>query len=452
MVRLRLLVLAAAATLSTAVLGGGVALANGRPPATVDVHTRPGNANEVYVATTFGLLISHDDGCSFQWVCEQNIGYGGTFDPKYKIARDGTLYATTFEGLRISRDGGCSFTTAGARRTPTLDGVWVDALDLGPDDDVWIGTAESGGSNDVYHSTDAGHVFDAKGLKSSTIWWKSIKVAASNPNRVYVSGYQVAASSPDLSALPPDRRGPGPAAFVMRTDDAGAHWAPATLTDMQLASTPVVMVEAVDPLDGDILYARSLGANPPSGDRLYRSIDAGETWEEVLASADAIRRVLFTHDHRVLVATIAGGISASADGRTFAPLPNQPQTACLDERSDGTLFACGTNWDPDFMAVARSADATTWTKTFRFAELAGPLQCPHATAQFQQCESLYWPVTREQFGAEPPACAAGLPDAPGPPPGSGGCCDAGAGGPVSALAGLALYALVAARRRRGATR
>src|SRR5678816_4665147 len=84
-----------------------VALANGRPPITNGVKFRPGDNHSLYVATTFGLLVSHDDGCSFRWVCEQNIGYGGTFDPQYRIATDGAIFATTFTGLRVSRDGGC---------------------------------------------------------------------------------------------------------------------------------------------------------------------------------------------------------------------------------------------------------------------------------------------------------------------------------------------------------
>jgi hypothetical protein len=65
-----------------ALLYPAAALANGRPPLTNGVHFRPGDNHSLYVATTFGLLVSHDDGCSFRWICEQNIGYGGTFDPK----------------------------------------------------------------------------------------------------------------------------------------------------------------------------------------------------------------------------------------------------------------------------------------------------------------------------------------------------------------------------------
>jgi hypothetical protein len=68
-----------------AVIGPAVALANGRPPLTNGIHFQPGDNQSLYAATTFGFLVSHDDGCSFRWICEQNIGYGGTFDPKYRI-------------------------------------------------------------------------------------------------------------------------------------------------------------------------------------------------------------------------------------------------------------------------------------------------------------------------------------------------------------------------------
>ena len=102
------------------------AAANGRNPHAVGIYFRPGDPDAMYVATTFGFLASHDGGCTFDWMCEQSIGYGGTWDPHYAVSMDGTIFATTFEGLRISRDGGCTFTTA----APT-NSLWIDALTIG---------------------------------------------------------------------------------------------------------------------------------------------------------------------------------------------------------------------------------------------------------------------------------------------------------------------------------
>ena len=434
------------------VAAASVAHANGRPPATTGVFTREGDARTIYVATTFGLLVSQDDGCSFRWMCEQSIGYAGQFDPKYAIARDGTLYATTFTGLRVSRDGGCTWQTATAKNTPGpggIAGLWVDALDLGPDDEVWVGTAQSGGTNNVYLSDDAARTFRPMRLRSDVIWWKSVRVAPSDARRIYVSGYKVAPAAADVVGAPPDEHPGQPATYVFRSDDRGATWTGQPLTGWQMASAPLALVEAVDPANPDHVFARSFGANPPGGDRLYRSTNGGATWTEVVATTDAIRRVLFTHDGKIIVATVASGVYESTNGgQTFEALPGQPQMACLDERSaDGTLFACGSNWDPDFKALGRSSDAGRWDKVFRFVELAAPLSCPRQTAQYQTCEAKVWPTLQEQFGAHAPACAGPVvPDAAVPPVEHGGCCDARGEGAASAMIALVVMGLVTRRR------
>ncbi|HLL24661.1 MAG TPA: hypothetical protein VK427_21160, partial [Kofleriaceae bacterium] len=151
------------------------AAANGRAPLTNGVFFRATDARSIYVRSTFGLLVSHDDGCSFRWICEKAIGYGGEFDPKYAVTADGTIFATTFAGLRMTRDG-CTWTTA-----PVGTGeLWVDAIDIGPGGDVWVATAESAAPNNVFRSTDNGATFAPKNLASNTVWWKSVKVAPSN--------------------------------------------------------------------------------------------------------------------------------------------------------------------------------------------------------------------------------------------------------------------------------
>ena len=147
----------------------------------------PAITKSLYVATTFGLLVSHDDGCSFRWICEQNVGYGGTFDPKYRIATDGTIFATTYTGLRVSRDGGCTFTTATAGQPANDPGriadTWIDAIDIGPAGDVWVATADSTKPNNIYRSTDNGQTFEPRGMLSQTIWWKSLALAPSRAAR-----------------------------------------------------------------------------------------------------------------------------------------------------------------------------------------------------------------------------------------------------------------------------
>lgn len=437
--RLAALVAAAAAALAA---GVGPAAANGRFPSSVSVAFRPGDQDDIYLGVTFGLLLSHDDGANFYWVCEQNIGYEGTFDPKYRIGDNGDIYATTFEGLRVSRDGGCSFTTATAGQDPNgagyLAGIWIDAIDVGPDGAVWVATAEAGRPNDIYRSTDRAQTFAPLGLSSSQVWWKSIGVAPTDGNRAYVTGYQVTQTGPDGGAIPPT-------VHLYRTDNAGGDWTQQPISAFQLGSSPLLLVEEVDPTNADVLFVRSVRAVPPAGDKLYRSDDGGGTFTDVLTTTDTIRSVVMRADGRVLVATQMGGMHTSSDrGLSFTPLAGAPEAACLGDRGDA-LFACGANWEPDFFALGRSTDAASWTKVVRYVEMKGPLACSAGTMQRDLCEAKLWPAIREQFGVQEPL----TPDAPAPSD-PRGCCDAGGGaaGPAG-LAALVAGLLFRRRRVRG---
>jgi MYXO-CTERM domain-containing protein len=430
----------------------GVARANGRSPQTIGVYPKPGEPQTLYLATTFGLLETKDEGCTFRWMCEQNIGYGGTWDPHYAIGSDGTIFATTYEGLRISRDGGCSFETATAS-LPMADpnriaDIWIDALDIGPTGEVWVGTAETGHSNDVFVSADNGATFAPRGMMSPEIWWKSVKVAPTNPAIVYISGYQVAGT---------------PTAYAFRTSNGGMQWTPSPLTGVQYAATPVLRIKAVDPIDPDVVYMASEGANPPGGDRLYRSADGGMTWTEVLATSATVHDVVIRDGTHVVVATqirttssVMGGpaYQSSNAGMSFEPMTAAPQLACVAKRADGTLFGCGANWDPDFKAMARSTDGgATWEKVWRFVEIAGAVQCTDGTVQRDTCELALWDCPscstdlKRQFGAKGPACGAQGSDPPVPPP-KKGCCSAGSGGPTAMVSLLLVFAAGLTRRRR----
>jgi uncharacterized protein (TIGR03382 family) len=434
-------------------LAASVAHANGRPPLTNGISFRPGDPHTFYVRSTFGLVISPDDGCTMYWICEDNIGYGGTFDPVFKVAADGSIFATTYAGLRVSRDGGCSFTTNASLPANT----WVAALDISPTGEIWIGTASSGAPNDVYASSDNGTVFAPRGLASRQIWWKSVKVAPSHPTRVYVAGYQVAGAR-----LPSGGQAP-PVAHLERSDDDGASWTDEPLAGVKYGPTPILMVDAVDPANPDVAYVVSIGANPPNGDLVYRSNDGGVTLAEVLATTDTVRDIVVTGATTVLVATQLGGSFASTDGgRSFSKMPSAPQLACLGLSPGGTLIGCGANWQPDSMSLAKSTDSgSTWSKVWRFVNLDGPLHCPAGTAEHDTCADQEWSALRQQFGASGPVCGddAGHKQLDVPHPGpssprqatpkrSGGCCDAGDDATTALTLGGALALWLGGRRRR----
>ena len=399
------------------------AFASGHSRASDGVAFQRGDPASIYVATTFGLLISHDDGCSFRWVCETSLGVGGDYEPRYRIAQDGTIFATTYDGLRISRDGGCTFTTAGG----AIAGAWIDAIDLGPTGDVWVTTADGRRPNDVFRSTDNGATFESRGLLSRTIWWKSVAVAPSDASRAYASGYEVA--------------GRAPTAHVMRSDDAGAHWTELSLTGVAFGTTPLIYVLAVDPEHPDTLFVVSSGARAPGGDRLYRSIDGGRAWTEVLTTAAAIRSVAIAPGGRVWAAASGQGFASRDDGATFAPI-DEPLT-CVGRRDDGALFGCTSGE----AVLARSSDDHPWQSVLGLGQIAGPVACPEGTRD-RSCGQ-QWPALARELGAKSPSCPA-RPRPTTTRAGRSGCCDAGADGPLTAI--LALLVARRARRRDGSAR
>jgi hypothetical protein len=431
------------------VLAAAVASANGRPPQTNAIYFKPGDVHSLYVRTTFGVFLTHDDACTMSWLCETDVGTGGTDDPVLAVGSDGTIFAGTHtHGVLVSHDDACSFT----RNTSFPDNTWVDALDRGPTGEVWVATASGGMPNDVFASTDNGATFTSRGMFSQTIFWKSVKIAPSNAQRVYITGYQIAGTLPDGGQMQPTPH-------LMRTDNSGTSWTESPLGGvMQYGPMPTLLVLAIDPANPDIAYISSLGANSPGGDRLYRTTDGGQTLTEVLATTGTIASVVVKGQTVYAVTQIQSGqyliggpaYVSTNGGMSFDVLPNAPQLSCLALREDGMLFGCGANWDPDFKAVATSTDGMTWTKLWRFVEMYGPLNCPAGTAEQDVCSEQQWPGMLTQFAPTGPSCGtqAGKVfgvnpvDATPPPKKKTGCCDAGGGAPGSALlAGLVALAL-----------
>ncbi len=361
--------------------------ANGRFPASVAVHfDRSGNT--ILLSATFGLLVSNDGGDSFVWLCEDSIGYGGTFDPDFAVANNGDFFATTFDGLRRSSDAGCTWETV------TLGSLspnaWAEEVTVAANGHVWVTTATTAQANDVFVDRADGLGFVSAGLQTPTGWWKSIQGAPSDSSRVYVTGYQVSGAG-DAE----------PIVHLRRTDNDGGDWIPLPTTSFKLGPEPQLRIATVSAADPALVFAVSDGAGEPIGDLLYRSVDAGVTWKEVLQTSDVITSVVALADGRVLVATIGDGLRISTTSGTagsFSAVPTPPRAACMAAAPNGELFGCGTNWEPDNFALGRSADGENWTKVVRFQELSGPLSCPSTTPQVQVCAARVWPGICSQFG------------------------------------------------------
>lgn len=404
--------------------------ANGRLPSIISIHPRPGS-DDLALWSTWGLLLARGER-RFRWMCENALKVGGAFDPDLVFRADGSLVITTFEGVLINKDG-CTF-------EPTALGAkFISQLAEGPDGALYAAAVEAS-DGAIYKSTDGGATFPSKFSPGRpNDWWESLEVAPSNPQRLYLSGFRFADGRKDP--------------LVFRSDDGGASFAAVTVPQPATGTVSDTSIVGIGRTDANLVFAKvtyALGDTTPA-DRIYRSTDAGMSWTAVLTAPAPITGFELRRDGTVLAATVANGAWSSSDnGATFTAFAPGLQVSCLKELENGSLLACGQNYEPDFMAVASSADARSWTKVFRFSEAAGPVDCAVGTLQCDTCQLLLWCGLREQLGieADPTTCALDGPDGstcggPLPDDGSGGCCGAAGGdeAPTTALLAALLVAL-----------
>jgi hypothetical protein len=107
----------------------------------------------------------------------------------------------------------------------------------------------------------------------------------------------------------------------------------------------LIYVRAVSPADANVVFLQSLAAAPPIGDRLYRSIDGGLSFSEVLVTTDPITDVVVHDATTVIAATQSGSFRSTDGGATFQPLAIP--LACLGQRSDGAMYGCMSSFAGD---------------------------------------------------------------------------------------------------------
>jgi len=426
--------------------------ANGRPPGTISIEARAGHPDDVVIGTTFGVVITHDGGGTWRWLCEAGLGYGGPFDPHLVWFGSGTIVVTALKGLQVSSDG-CTW------RTPTeLGGRFASVIARAGEHALFAAVSDADDAH-LYRSADEGQTFtQVSSPGPENTYWESIAVAPSDPDRVYLAGW----------VITPERTKD---VVLVASRDGGKTFAPMASASLAPRSPQsAITVVAIAPTDPDQLYVRVTNQAGKPGDAIYRSGDAGAHFVKVLALADSITGLVVRHNGDVLAQAPQLGLYRSKDhGRSFSRFTTSPALHghCLIETSDDALWSCTENFGAERMGAARSPDGTTWSRTLRYEELAGPVACPAGTKQ-ASCATHDWCAVRTQLGVSgddarcttasttaDPGPSIAVPATP-PTPGSAaapqahatrrGCCDAG-GGDVSIA--LAMMTWLGLRRRRG---
>jgi MYXO-CTERM domain-containing protein len=443
-VRFRLLF--AATTITALGLASETAQANGRFPESNHISFATHDPNIVYMRVTFGLLMSKDRGKTWEWICEQAIGFSGVEDPMYASTPNGTLIGTTFQGLTLSRDNACTW---GFVKGELDKQVFIDLAQSPVDAKTVVAFASSYDKQDdagnilftskVYETKDEGASFTALGgALDSTFLGYTIDLTKTDPNRIYITSV----------------RDPGtqPQGFLLISRNKGQSWDEVPIPFVE--GERAVFIAAVDPTNAERVYLRtSNGTDKPTRLLLVDvEPDGGVKPLRTLYSAQGalLGFALSPDGSKVWIGgTKDGLLQASTTDFTFAK-KSALEVQCLTYADDG-LWACS-NEKSGFVAGLSKDEGVTFEPKLHFCDIRGPLVCPPTSLQAEKCAPA-WSSQRVGLGCEGPDGGDGGRLKPGEEPlvePGGNCnCRTSPTSPWAAIvtAGLAVLALLRLRRR-----
>jgi hypothetical protein len=381
--------------------------ANGRDPYTSSIHWKRGAEQNVVAGMTFGLVISHDGGATWQWMCEKAVGYGGMYDPDYEYTSSGAIFATTFDGLKVMRDG-CSF----ASTPPGM--TFVSRVEQATDGTVYFAAADPNDAK-IYKSTDDGVTFPTSaspGLPND--WWQSIEVAPSDPTVVYLTGYRL------VMKCTPNSGNPGAACttntdctsggmcepqkefLLFKSGNSGTTFTPMSQLGGTTSANSTIDIVGISPTNPQTLYVKVTLETGSVGDSIYRTMNGGTSWTKILSkSSNFGLAFLIRSDGSCVAGTREMGAWKAANcstvtEQTWTTLAGAPHIGCLYENAAHEVWACTQNTaipqlglDGDNYGIMKSTDLATWTGVLKYQEIQAPVPCAAGTVQDDQCVERY---------------------------------------------------------------
>jgi hypothetical protein len=475
--------LAATASALAVLAATGPASANGRYPASNQILFSPGDPGLVVLRATFGILLSHDAGATWTWLCESALGLpaAASEDPSLAVTGSDAIVAGIYGGLETSPDTGCTWSFAGGalanqnvvdvtvrRDAPrsVLALTSTYAQDAGVD-------GSSGYLSQVYESADDGAHWAPFGVPidpAVTVTSLDVVAGAGGALTVYAVGFRVATPTAPV--------------FLVGT---ASGWTPRPMPP--LSHEISMYIAGIDPGAG-LVYLRSEGAPIAGQSRLFVTGDQGQSFQAPLVLSGPMLGFALSPDGATIYAGSAqDGLYVGSRGNLDASTPFRKASSihvqCLAAR--GTeLWACSDEAS-GFVAGVSTDEGATFAPKLHLNGIQSAIACPaDATATqcsgaaFQQlCQSLKG-CAAQDGGADAAtgADAAGMPDGASdggsdasaggaepheggaetsPPTASGGCsggCSAAGGGAAPGIAAsIAAVPMLLRRRtrRRGPT-
>lgn len=375
---------AAAAAIGLGLATPNRAAADGAFPDSMQIFVPADAPHRIILATNFGLIVSDDDGATWEWSCEprtddNTILYQKAASPSQRI-----FAVLIAHPMVYSDDLACTWTASGG----TL--ASLNARDAFTDptsaDNVLAAAVTPTNMlqpTSVYRSTDGGLTFGPaliSGPAGGDIL--GVENAVSDPATMYVAMYGSANNTIDP--------------ILARSTDTGVTWSSTDLGPMLGPAS--IRIIAVDPADARRLYLR-IGI-PSGGEKLGMSTDGGHTIAEPVSVDKQLTAFARLASGTILVAGLDSnnhgvGFRSTDGGATFVPWPNPPHLRALAER-DGKLYAAADNFLDLFAAGVSTDEGLTWKPLLTYDQVKRVKACVKDACQ-TTCQNMalltLWPAS-----------------------------------------------------------
>ena len=417
----------------------GNARANGAFPDSLQVLLPADQPHRIILATNFGLIISDDDGATWEWTCEPR-GNDNTILYQQAARPSTRLFAVLVNhGLNYSDDDACTWTpSGGALSTAVAHDAFADPTNQARIFAIAAVPGDGFVPSSVYRSDDGGLTFgNALDTAPAGGDLLGVESAVSDPASVYLAIYGTqGATAGQLEPL------------LGRSTDGGAHW---TTRSLAASLGPAAFrIIAVDPTNPQRLFLRVTEA---FDEKIAVSSNGGATFAEPITVDEQ-----FTAFARLASGTIllAGSNDSKPvawrstdNGATFQTWPSPPHLRALAER-DGKLYAAADNFLDQFALGVSTDQGANFQRLLTFDQVKRVKPCVREFC-YDLCSNLadltLWP---QQVCGQAPDAGARTDAGTGKLVSKGCSCDAGGQATGRGTGALLVFgaALVAVRRRR----
>ncbi|HWP06217.1 MAG TPA: MYXO-CTERM sorting domain-containing protein [Polyangiaceae bacterium] len=327
----------------------------------------PDAPDHLYLRSTFGLLVTRDQGATWDFLCEEGMGYRDV-EPPMAILPGGTILLALPEGVSRSDPSGCDFSRA--------DGIGETVVDLArvpSEPKSAVAVSLSGAVSTLWASTDEGRSFAAVGKPIDGLIATTVDVATTDADRIYLSGLD------------------GTQGVLLRSGDRGETFKSFPVPNTTTGRRPYIA--AVDATDENTVYVRLVGVQG----ELQVTRDGGKSFETLLDTTLAVKGFAVSPDGSTVLASndFDGTFRASTSDYAFERISCGGH-ACLSW-SDAGLFGCGDDMVDGYIVGRSEDDGTSFTRLLAMPCVRGPLECDPSTSIGAACPAA-WTTVSAQLG------------------------------------------------------